>query len=438
MADAGTQMQTEIEVVAPTQRKLRVEVPADRVAKAFTRIYREFGRSAKVRGFRAGKVPRHVLRGLYGAEIQAQALSEIVETALAEAVGEQGLDPVSEPRLETGDLNDAQPFAFSAVLEVKPDIVLKNYRAIALERPRVDVGDEEVQRALESLRDRGAQLEPVEERDRVEDGDYVFVDFEGTVEGEPFPGGKAESFPVEIGAGTALPEFERGLVGMEREVAGTIAVPFPEDSREPRLSGKLAEFTVTVRDIRRKVVPPLDDDFARDYGECDSLDELRDKARSQLQREVEAFQNTRLHDRIVEHLLEEHDVDAPPSMVERELSYLMRRAATQRETEAPDAPQPTTDELREELTPQAQRRVKASLLVGKIADAEAITASEDELDARIDAMARASGDRAASVREQYRQDWARAGLRSQLVSEKTLDFLLEQADVTLVEPEENG
>ncbi len=438
MAEAGTETQTQVDVVTPTQRRLRVEVPAERVTKAFTQIYREFGRSARVRGFRAGKVPRHVLRGLYGAEIQAQALSGIVEATLAEAVREQGIEPVSEPRLETGELNDGQPFAFSAVLEVKPDIVLKDYRAIGLERPRVDVGDEEVQRALETLRDRSAQLEPVEGRDRVEDGDYVFIDFEGTVDGESFAGGTAESFPVEIGAGTALPEFERGLVGMERDVPGSIVVPFPEDSQEPRLAGRQADFTVTVRDIRRKALPPLDDDFARDYGECDSLDELREKARSELQREVEAFQNTRLHDRIVEHLLEEHDVEAPPSMVERELSYLMNRAASQREAAPPDAPEPTTDELREELTPQAQRRVKASLLVGKIADAEAITASEDEVDARIDAIARASGDRAALVREQYRQDWARASLRSQIVSEKTLEFLLEQAEVTLVEPVEKG
>ncbi|MDE0028916.1 MAG: trigger factor [Deltaproteobacteria bacterium] len=434
MAEAHTGMKCDIEVLTPTQRKLRVEVPADRVAKTFSRIYREFGRRAKVRGFRAGKVPQQVLRGLYGADIQAQALSEIVEASLGEAVKEQGLDPVAEPRLDAGDLSEAQPFTFSAVMEVRPDIELGNYRGIALNRPRVDVDDEQVERTLEAFRERHAQLEPVEEREQVEDGDYVFIDFAGTVDGEAFPGGSAENFAVDIGAGKALPEFERGLVGMKKGVPGTLVVDFPADSADSGLAGRKAEFTVTVRDIRRKDLPPLDDDFAQDYGECESLEELRDKVRAQLQDEVERFQNTRLQDEIVEHLLDAHSVDTPPSMVERELSYLVRRAATEREPAGTDAPAPTTEELREELTPAAERRVRASLLIDEIASAEGITVSEEEVDGRIDAVARAGGERAASVREHYRQDWARATLQSQMVADKTLDFLLEQAAVTVVEP----
>ena len=439
MAEAHTGMKCDIEVLTPTQRKLRVEVPADRVAKTFSRIYREFGRRAKVRGFRAGKVPQQVLRGLYGADIQAQALSEIVEASLGEAVKEQGLDPVSEPRLDAGDLSEAQPFTFSAVMEVRPDIELGNYRGIALDRPRVDVDDEQVDRTLQAFRERHAQLEPVEERERVEDGDYVFIDFAGTVDGEAFPGGSAENYAVDIGAGRFLPEFERGLVGMKTGVPGTLVVELPADSSdspESRPAGRKAEFTVTVRDIRRKDLPPLDDDFARDYGECESLEELRDKVRAQLQDEVERFQNTRLQDEIVEHLLDAHSVDTPPSMVERELSYLVRRAATERESAGADAPAPTTDELREELTPAAERRVRASLLIDEIASAEGISVSDEEVEGRIDALARASGGQAASVRERYRQDWARATLQSQMVTEKTLDFLLEQAAVTVVEPAE--
>ena len=435
MAEAHTGMKCDLEVLTPTQRKLRVEVPADRVAKTFSRIYREFGRRANVRGFRAGKVPQQILRGLYGADIQAQALSEIVEASLGEAVKEQGLDLVSEPRLDAGDLSEAQPFTFSAVMEVRPEIELGSYRGIALNRPRADVDDEQVDRTLQAFQERHAQLEPVEGRERVEDGDYVFIDFAGTVDGEAFPGGSAENYAVDIGAGRFLPEFERGLVGMKKGVPGTLMVELPGDSSESRPAGRKAEFTVTVRDIRRKDLPPLDDDFARDYGECESLEELRDKVRSQLQDEIERFQNTRLHDDIVEQLLDAHSVDTPPSMVERELSYLVRRAATERESAA-DAPAPTTDELREELTPEAERRVQASLLIDEIASAEGISVSEEEVEGRIDAVARASGEQAASVRERYRQDWAKATLRSQMITEKTLDFLLEHAAVTVVEPSE--
>ena len=415
-----------------------MEIPADRVDKAFARMYRQFGRQAKVRGFRSGKVPQHVLRGLYGTEIQARVLSELVEESLAGAVADEGLEPVSEPRLEAGDLNETQPFAFTAVIEVKPEIELKDYRAVPVERVRADVGDEEVERALEALRDRNAQLEPVEGRDEVAEGDYVLVDFSGSVEGEPFPGNTAENYAVEIGAGQALPEFEQGLVGMKRGVAGNIAVSIPAEAGDERVAGKTADFQVTVQDIRHKILPPLDDEFARDYGECDSLEELREKLRAELQSEIETFQNGPLKDQIMERLIEAHSFEVAPSMVDRELSYLMRRARSQRELSGAEAPEPTTEELREELTPRAERRVKMTLLVEKIAAAEGITASEEEVDARLEALARASGAQAASVREQYGQDWARETMRSQLVSEKTLDFLLEQADVTVVDPPESG
>ena len=430
-------MKCEVEVLTPTQRRLRVEVPADRVDKAFARVYRQVGREAKVRGFRPGKVPQHMLRGLYGTEIQARALSDLVEESLAGALKDQGLEPVSEPRLETGDLNEAQPFAFSAVIEVKPDIELKDYRGVPVERVRADVTDEDVDRAVKSLQDRNAQLEPVEGRDEVEEGDYVLIDFAGSVDGEPFPGGSAEGYGVDTGAGEALPEFERGLVGMKLGEPGNIAVSFPADANDERVAGKTADFEVTVRDIRRKILPPLDDEFASDYGECDSLDELREKVRSRLQDEIETLQNGGLKERIMERLIDQHHFEVAPSMLDRELSYLVSRAGSRRERPA-DAAEPTTEELREELTPQAERRVRVTLLLEKIAAAEGITASDEDVDGRIDALARAGGSQAATVREHYRQDWARETMRSQIVSEKTLDFLLDHADVTVVDAPENG
>lgn len=429
-------MKCEVDVLTPTQRRLRVEVPAERVDRAFARVYREVGRRAKVRGFRSGKIPRGVLHGLYGAEIQTEALSEIVGESLADAVRDRGLELVSEPRLDVGELKQEQPFAFTVVVDVKPDIELGNYRAIPLERVRAEVGDEEVDRTLADLRERSAQLEPVEDRVRVEEGDYVLVDFSATVDGEPFPGSTAEGYPVDIGAGQSLPEFEQGLVGMEREAPQTLVVNLPASVQDERMAGKQAEFEVTVRDIRRKVLPPLDDEFARDYGECDSLPELREKLRSDLQREVDAFQDRRLQDRIVDRLVEEHDFEAPPSMVDLELSYLVERAKARRDPSGADAPAPTADELREELAPQARSQVKARLLLEKIAAAEGIAASDEEVDRRVEALARASGEQAGSVRERYRQDRARAVLRSQIESGKTLDFLLREADVTVVEPPE--
>ncbi len=431
-------MKCEVEVLTPTQRRLRVEIPVDRVGEAFARIYRQVGRQAKVRGFRSGKIPQHMLRGLYGTEVHAQALSELVEESLTVAVQEEGLEPVAEPRLETGELDEAQPFAFTAVIEVKPEIELRNYRAVPVERVRAGVGDEDIERALKQLQERNAQLEPVEGRERVEDGDYVFIDFSGAVDGQPFPGSKAENYPVDIGGGKAMPEFERGLIGLEREVPRTIDVTFPAELQDDRLAGKTADFEVTVKDIRNKILPPLDDEFARDYGECDSLEELRKRVRSELMKEIEAFQDRQLKDEIVGRLMEEHAFEVAPSMVDRELSYLLRRGVGSPETSEPDAQEPTTDELREELKPQAERRVKMMLLIERIAAAEGIIASDEEVEDRLEVLAQASGGQAAEVRRQYGQDWARSTLRAQLVSEKTLDFLLKEAEITMVDPPEKG
>ena len=431
-------MKCEVEVLTPTQRRLRVEIPVDRVGEAFARIYRQVGRQAKVRGFRSGKIPQHMLRGLYGTEVHAQALSELVEESLTVAVQEEGLEPVAEPRLETGELDEAQPFAFTAVIEVKPEIELRNYRAVPVERVRAGVGDEDIERALKQLQERNAQLEPVEGRERVEDGDYVFIDFSGAVDGQPFPGSKAENYPVDIGVGKAMPEFERGLIGLEREVPRTIDVTFPAELQDDRLAGKTADFEVTVKDIRNKILPPIDDEFARDYGECDSLEELRKRVRSELMKEIEAFQDRQLKDEIVGRLMEEHAFEVAPSMVDRELSYLLRRGVGSPETSEPDAQEPTTDELREELKPQAERRVKMMLLIERIAAAEGIIASDEEVEDRLEVLAQASGGQAAEVRRQYGQDWARSTLRAQLVSEKTLDFLLKEAEITMVDPPEKG
>lgn len=431
-------MKCEVEVLTPTRRRLRVEIPVDRVGKAFARIYRQVGRQAKVRGFRTGKIPQHVLRGLYGTEIQAQALSELVEEALAGVMQDRGLEPVSEPRLEPGELNEAQPFAFTAVIEVKPDIELRNYRAVPVERVRVEVSDEDVDRSLKALQERNAQLEAVEGRDRVEDGDYVLIDFSGSVDGKPFPGSTARSLAVDIGAGRALPEFEQGLVGMTLGVPGSITVNFPAEGHDAQVAGKSVDFEVTVQDIRKKVLPRLDDEFACDYGECDSLEELREKVRTELQSEIETYQKGPLKDQLIERLVAAHTFEVSPSMVQRELSYLMQRARSRRESSGSEAPEPTTEELRDELAPQAQRRVKTMLLLEKIAVAEGIAASDEEVARRIESVARASGDRAASVREHYGQAWARETMRSQIVSEKTLDFLLEQADITVVDPPETA
>lgn len=431
-------MKVEMDVVTQTERKLRVEIPADHVDKEFARMYRQLGARAKVRGFRPGKVPRHVLASLYGTEVHAQALSELVEQSLLKAVSENDLDVIGQPRVETGELKEGAPFSFSALVEVKPDIDLKEYRGIAVDRVGLEVQDEQMEAALQRLRERHAQLEPVESRDIVAQGDFVLIDFAGTIDGEPFPGGTAEDFSVGVGEGRTIPEFEQALIGLERDREAVVNVHLPDDFGDAAVAGKDAQFRVKVKEIKRKVLPELDDEFAKDYGDCASLAELKEKIRAELKKELDALQARQLKDEVVQRLLEQNDFVVPPALAERELAHMLSRSGAPGSGAGAEDEPATTEERKNELRPEAERRVKTMLLLEKVAALEGIALTADEVNQRVDLIARAAGDQGARVRSYYARDDIRRALTQQLVSEKTLDFLLQHAAIHDVEPPSNA
>src|ERR1043166_5870099 len=209
-SECSRSMKIDIDSLSSTQRKIRVELPGDTVDKEFVRAYENLGRQAKIKGFRPGKVPRSVLQGIYGDEVKGQVLSRLVERSLGEAIKERGLKVISEPEVDAEPLEEGRAFAFSALVEVKPDVEAKDYLGVELKKVKLSVTDEQVDGALERLRDAHAQLVPVEDRDIVERGDFVTIDFSGTIEGQPMPGGKTENYSVEVGGGGVLPEFESG------------------------------------------------------------------------------------------------------------------------------------------------------------------------------------------------------------------------------------
>ncbi|HUK40258.1 MAG TPA: trigger factor, partial [Candidatus Acidoferrales bacterium] len=207
-------MKIDIDEPSPVQRKIRVELPPETVTHQFSRAYQDLGRRVRVRGFRAGKAPRSVLQGIYGDEIKGQVRSQLVEESLSEVIKERGLQIVSRPEIEANDLEEGHGFSFSAVFEIKPEIEVKDYVNIEVEKVKLAVTDEQVNSALERLREGFASLEPETGRDVVEAGDFVSLDFEGSIAGKPFPGGKGENYFLEIGGGRALPQFENAVIGL--------------------------------------------------------------------------------------------------------------------------------------------------------------------------------------------------------------------------------
>jgi trigger factor len=426
-------MKIDIDELSPVQRKVRVELPAETVAGEFSRAYKNLSQRVRVKGFRSGKIPRNVLQGMYGDEVKGEVRSHLVEESLGEIVKDRNLQIVSRPEVETAEFNESGPFSFSAVFEVKPDFEVKNYLGMEVEKVTIAITEAQVEEALQRLQEGHARLELIEGREVVQKGDFVTLDFEGTMAGKPFAGGKGENYMLEVGAGQALPQFEDVVVGLRLGERQTVAVNYPENYLNKEIAGKAVDFSIVAREIKQKVLPVLDDEFAKDHGECASLDELKTRIRERLEHELGQYQKEELKEKLVSRLIEAHPFAIPPSMVERQTRYLMERyqnqVAAQRDAESP-APM---EEVRKNLEPRAMRQVQATLLVEKIAQLEHIEISDKDVQERVDALARAAGERAKTLREVYARAEARDDLRAQMVFERTLEYLLERAIVKEVD-----
>ncbi|HEX7232967.1 MAG TPA: trigger factor [Candidatus Binatia bacterium] len=426
-------MKVDIDELSPVQRKVHVELPAETVAGEFSRAYKNLGRRVRVRGFRTGKIPRTVLQGIYGDEVRGEVRSHLVEESLAEIVRERGLQIVSRPELETNDLRETESFSFSAIFEIKPQLEVKDYLGIPIEKPRITVTEAQVDEALRRLQENHARLEPVADREVIEKGDFVTLDFEGTLDGKPFSGGKAQNYVLEVGAGQALAEFDEAVVGLKLGQDKSVSVNYPEDFPNKEIAGRVVEFSLKAHEIKRKVLPTLDDDFAKDHGECGSLEELKRKLRERLEEEMARYQTDELKEQILTRLIERHSFSIPQALVERQTRYLMERYQNQM---AGQRSQQTTpmEEVRKNLEQRAMRQVRATLLVEKIADLEKIEVSDKEVQERVDLLARAAGERSKNLREFYSRAEARDDLRTQMVFDRTLGFLLERATINEVDP----
>lgn len=432
-------MKIDVDELSPVQRKIRVELPAETVAREFSRAYKNLGQRVRVKGFRSGKIPRTVLQGIYGDEVKVEVKSHLVEESLGEVIKERGLEIVSRPEVEANELSESGAFSFSAVFEVKPEIQVKDYLGIELEKIKLSASETQVEEALRRLQESHARLEPVKDRDRIEKGDFVTLDFSGAIDGKPFSGGKGENYLLEVGAGRALPQFEEAVIGLQVDTPQSVQVVYPENYPNKEIAGKAVDFSVMVREIKQKVLPPLDDEFAKDHGDCASLEELRAKIRSRLEGEIRHYQNEDLKEKIVSRLIESHSFATPSSMVERQTRYLMERYQNQIAARggADAEAAPPMEEARKNLEARALRQVQATLLVERIGQLEKVEITDKEVQERVDHAARAAGERAKSVREFYSNADAREELRSQIAFDRTLEYLLEKARIKEIEQKDS-
>ncbi|MBI3608890.1 MAG: trigger factor [Nitrospirae bacterium] len=431
-------MKVEVETISPVKRSLSVEVGSDIVGEEFASAYAELSRRVKISGFRPGKVPLAILEKRYHQEIADDVVRRLIPRFYEEAVKEVGLVPVQLPTIDHVSVAKDAPLSFRATVEVRPPISLQPYRDLPLVRRPITVTEADVAAVLDSLRQRQGQLEGLGDDHVVVEGDYVVIDFEGTVDGQPVPETAAKGYLVHVGAKALVPEIEAALAGHRKGDRFETAVAFLPDHRNARLAGRLATFQVAVVEVKRQVLPELDDDFAKDLG-MESLAVLRATVRQDIERRKREEQRLDERQALLKTLLERHQVELPPSLVQREAVLVRDRITRHLHTTGADLPGPEADTLQRQADRVAEERVKGDLLLETIAERERLQVDEGEIEREIERLAR---DTKSSVREVRKllagESGTFGGLRATLLREKTLDWLHAQAQIREEEGSTSG
>jgi trigger factor len=411
-------------------RTLEVEVDAKRVRKAFDRAYRDLGRRVRVRGFRPGKAPRSVLEKLYGAAVAEELKQTLVSETLPEAIDQTDVAPVSEPAIDADALAADAPFRYRASVEIKPEISLPELAGLPARRPVVEVGVEEIEGELHGLRERRAPLLDEPEGTAAAPGHTLVIDYVGTVDGQPFDGGSAEGAVLELGSGRFLPGFEEQLEGATAGEDKEIRVSFPEDYGAEHLAGKEALFATHVVRVQRRDLPELDDDFAKELGEFETMEDLRNRIRSDLLETRERGARAELRRTLMDSLIERTAFEVPPGMLERRLEQRLAIARQQLGSAFPeDELNQRMIEWRERWRPAAERDVREMLLLEAVAREQGCEVEESEVEERIEQMAREQGIDPARMRQAYGERGMLDALRAQLLEDKALEFLVSEAKV---------
>ncbi len=418
-----------LETLDSCRRALRVEVPPEQLAPRLEAGFRELGRTVRVPGFRPGKVPRDVLERRFKEHVRDEVLRQAIPEHFAEALREARVDPVGPPTVDEVTWNEGEPLRFRAIVEVRPTLTVKDYLEVPLAREKVQVEDAEVDKALEVLREEAATYTPMEGWPALQD-DLVVIDHEGTIHGKPFKGGSAQNVNVILGTGRYLPGFEEHLRGMAKGEAKAFEVDVPPDYPRKDLAGRRAHFRVTVREVKKKRVPELNDDLAKELGEGDTLADLREKVRQRLVARRTRDQEAELKGRLMEKIAEANPVELPEGMVRHETEHILQELAQALGPGLRRAGVSDLAALQRQAEEAGRRRVRTSILLEAIARQEGLTVEDAEVEAEVAQTAAALRQDAAALRRALEADGRLESIRGRLLERKALDLVWGRARMT--------
>ncbi|MET3548727.1 trigger factor [Paenibacillus favisporus] len=412
---------------------LEVEVEADRVAAALDKAFNKVAKKANVPGFRKGKVPRPIFEARYGVEALYQdAIDILLPEVYTEAVDQTDIFPVDRPEVEIDQFAKGEVFKFKAKVTVKPEVTLGEYKGVEVPVQKVEVSDEELDAELKRLQERHAELSVIDEGS-AENGDIAVIDFDGSVDGVPFEGGQAERYSLELGSGTFIPGFEEQVVGMATGDFKDVEVTFPETYHAEELAGKKAVFKVKVHEIKRKQLPELDDEFAKDVSEFETLAEYKEDLKKQLlsRKEQEAKGNKEAA--VVDKVAANAEVEIPQAMIDSEIQNMMRDFDNRLRNQGMNLEMflsfsgQTTADLQEQMKDDAEKRVRNNLVLEQIAKEENIEVTEEDINKELEVMAESYKRTPDEIRNILTANGSLGSLREEISLRKTVDLLVENS-----------
>lgn len=428
-------MQVNVEKLEKNVVVMEVEVEEVKLTQACDKAYAKIAKKVNIPGFRKGKTPRAVLERHIGKEaVYDEALEILLPEVYVQALDEAKIEPIDRPQVEVTQLEAGKPLIFKATVEVKPEVKLGQYIGLEVVKEENEVTEEQVNEELKKLQQRHAKLITLEEG-TVEQGDTVTLDFEGFIDDVPFPGGKGEEHPLEIGSGTFIPGFEDQLVGMAIGENKDVKVTFPEDYQAAELAGKEAIFKSTIKGIKRKEFTSIDDEFAKDVSEFGTLDELKTDILNRLNQAAELKSNQEFRKGVIEASLANAEVEIPEVMVSSRVETMINNMAQRFQSQGFSLENylqytnSTIEQLKENFRPEAERDVKVNLVLEAIAKAENLQVSDEDLDKEINKMAEQYKQEPAQLRTLIESQGNINFLRDEIGKDKTIDFLVEKVAI---------
>ena len=419
-------MKVQVEALDSVTKKVEVLLPAERISGIRESIYDEVRKNAKIKGFRPGKVPKPIITQYYKDYIEEETRKRMLQDTMWEALKEAKVDPIMEPIANF--LEDDKGYTLEC--EVLPEIELPEYKGVEIEAEPVVVTDEDVESRIGNMRAFHASFEAKEGDAAAEKGDFVVIKYQGYLDGEPVKQIAAESYPLELGNAMLMPEFENAVIGMKQDEERDIEVPFPDDYPDKDIAGKKIMFKVTMKELKRKVLPEINDDFAKDMS-YENLEVMKKGVREELVKEREGFRKRELTNKAMEALLKGMDVPVPKRFLDKRVHGMIEEAQSryQQQNFSEDEMKSLTEKMHADLGKRAEERIKVEIILARIAEKEGLKVEDSEVEERLKTIAQDANKTYNEVKGIYEQYGLIPGVKDQIMEEKAVDLVLQNAVV---------